>query len=230
MRTYFYLIGYIFLLTGCETSKFTTYKSGNYIQFTQFVEDSTFISFLFYPDADELDIPLSIEISGIALDQDQTFTLTVNEKRTTAIEGKHFILPEKTLIRAGHVIDTCWLKLKRTPDMQTEEFCLVLQIESNNAFELGQAEKTSAIIRINDKIAQPKWWNDDIYWYYLGDYSDKKYSLFIDLTGIADLSSISDGEKRSLCLKFKYWLESQKNAGNTIREEDNSEMTVPVLG
>lgn len=231
MKNYYLFIGFVLLLlAGCDKSDLETYKSGNYIQFSKSVEDSTRVSFLFYPGVDEIDIPISIEISAFAPKTDQNFTLTIDTERTTAVEGTHFIMPDKKVFRADHIMDTCWLKLKRTPDMETNEYRIVLRLEGNDAFEIGQLEHQFAIFRVNDKISKPDWWDNNITWYYLGTYTDKKFSKFIEATGVADMSGMSNGEKRVQCLKFKYWLEEKKQAGETVREDDMTEMTVPILG
>ena len=51
-----YIIIAIFFicLYACQEDKFTTYNSENYVQFSSALEDSTTVSFIFYPGKNEL--------------------------------------------------------------------------------------------------------------------------------------------------------------------------------
>ena len=81
------------------------------------------------------------------------------------------------------------------------------------------------IIRINNMVSEPDWWDRDIVNYFLGDYSEKKYTKFIEVTGVSDPSGASSDQIRYYSLEFKRYLEK-----NPQYEEDNSLMTVPVIG
>lgn len=229
-----YVITIIVLICfcACQEVKFATYDADNYVQFTRSLEDSTVVSFTFYPGEDELLWALPVEISGIPVESELQYNVVVDKERSTAIEGTHFELLPEMNIKPLAIGDTCWLKLMRTPEMETEEFRIVLRIIDSEALLRGPLAYSIAIVRVNDKITRPDWWDDNIVWYYLGEYSDKKYSLFIDVTGKADLTGLSDSEIREYALQFKYWLKAQKEEGNIIREDDenNTEMTVEVLG
>ena len=114
--------------------------------------------------------------------------------------------------------------------MRDDEYRIVLRLIDTKQLLCGQINYTIAIIRLNDKITRPDWWDNYIVWDYLGAYTDKKFSLFIEVTGKADLTEASDSDKRVYALQFKYWLQAQKKQGNTVWEDDGTEMTVPVLG
>ncbi len=79
-------------------------------------------------------------------------------------------------------------------------------------------------------IAQPEWWDATIIKSFLGAYSDLKYIEFIKVSGTGDLTDKTPGEIRSLCLKFKYYLQQREDAGDPVKEADGANMTVPVLG
>lgn len=227
-----YVIMIIILLCfcSCQEAKFTTYDADNYVQFTRSLEDSTVVSFTFYPGEDELLWALPVEISGIPVESELQYNVVVDKELSTAIEGTHFELLPEMNINPLSVRDTCWLKLKRKPEMKNEEFRIVLRIVDSEVLLRGPLAYSIAIVRVNDKITRPDWWNEDVVDNYLGTYSDKKYSLFIEVTGKADLTDASDSEYRMYALEFKYWLQAQKAQGNIIREEDNREMTVKVMG
>lgn len=65
---------------------------------------------------------------------------------------------------------------------------------------------------------------------YLGDYSDKKYTLFIQETGVADLDPNNADELRYYTIIFKNYLLREKDNNRTVREEDGTEMTVNLIG
>lgn len=227
---YFIVILFLLWLYSCREKDFIIYDSENYIQFISALKDSTTVSFTFYPRKDELLWPLPVEMSGAPIKEDLKYNVVIDKERTTAIEGKHFELLPEMSIQANNVVDTCWLKLNRTPDMKNHEFRIVLRLSDTKQLLRGQINYTIAVIRVNDKITRPDWWDGDITQYYLGKYSDKKFSLFIEVTGKADLTESSDSEKRVYSLQLKYWLQAQKEQGNTIWEDDGTEMTVPVMG
>lgn len=229
---YLFVIITLICLYSCEEAKFATYEADNYVQFTNALKDSTIISFTYYPGKDELLLPLPVEMSGHLVTQNLEYKVVVDKELSTAVEGTHFELPTSMNIKASAVSDTCWLKLKKTPEMKTEEFRIVLRMVDSESLLRGPLSNSIAIVRVNDKLTKPDWWNNNVKAYYLGVYSDKKYQLFIEVTGKADLTGIPDSELRTYALQFKYWLAEQKAQGNTIREDDEkqTEMTVAVMG
>lgn len=77
-------------------------------------------------------------------------------------------------------------------------------------------------------IAKPNWWTDNVTSYYLGVYSDKKYRLFIQETGKADIDSDNIEELRYYSIMFKHYLQKKKDADEMVREDDGTEMTVEI--
>lgn len=231
MKTYIFLIaGFVFLLSGCQKTELTVYGTDNYIQFSNLVKDSVTFPFLFYPGEDEVLFPVPVELAGQSLSANMAYKLVVDEKYSTAIAGFHFDLPDNIVFHAGKYKDTCLIKLIRTPDLKTTEVKLVLRLEGNENFKLGQQDYSMMIIRINDRLVKPEWWNNRVTTYYLGNYSDLKYELFIQETGVADFTGKSESELRTYALKFKYYLQKEKQAGRVVKEKDGKEMEVKVLG
>ncbi len=233
MKTFVYIfVVFLLFLEGCKKSELEQYCGVNYLQFSESISDSTTLSFTFYPNQDEIEWPVGVETSGLALNQDTEYRIAIDTEQSTAIEGTHVRLPEKLMIKSGVVADTFRIAIIRTPEMKTQDIRLVLKVVDNASFKSGQWDYTYRIIRINDRISKPDWWDDMITDYYLGEYSDKKFSLFIEVTGISDMSkgSMNESEVRTATLQFKYWLQREKEADRTVLEEDNTEMTVKVIG
>ena len=166
---------------------------------------------------------------------------TINVPATTAEEGKHFVMPENPVFRAGLYDDTLRVKLYRTADLQDVKVRLGIRIENNDEFFAGQPEYRECYVYIMDMLTRPAWWTyyaeegyESVQMVFLGDYSDKKYALLIEVTGVSDWTDLSYDERRMLALQFKRYLSAQKAAGNTIYEDtegaEPEEMTVEVLG
>jgi hypothetical protein len=173
---------------------------------------------------------LIVETAGLAYPVEKSYKISVDKQLSTAIEGQHYKLPEKTAFKAGQNRDTLTIKFYRTADMKNQSFRLVLRVEENENFKLGQIQYQYKVFLVHDKISQPAWWTASVSTSFLGAYSNLKYQYFIDVTGIADLTGASTSELRIYALMLKYWLEQQKQNGHTVLEENGDEMVLPVNG
>ncbi len=97
-------------------------------------------------------------------------------------------------------------------------------------FFAGPFEFRFANIIFSDMVSKPSWWDDDVTDFYLGEYSEKKFKLFMEVTKVGDLSDSNESEIRSYAIIFKYYLIKEKEEGRTVYEEDGSEMNVSVIG
>ncbi len=52
-------------------------------------------------------------------------------------------------------------------------------------------------------IARPGWWTTTVETNFLAKYSDNKYRLFIEATGIADMTGLSETEQRAYAIIFR---------------------------
>jgi hypothetical protein len=217
---------------GCEQQGIPTYDdmtSDRYVYLYRLWTDSTETSFFFYPGQAEILYPVSVRSTG-ASDKDETYKIAVVEQRTTAPAGTYEI-PANPVMRAGRAIDTCYIKLKLTDLLNTTKVRLVIALQDSDDFLVGRTEYREAIIWFHNIIAKPAWWTSTVTSQYLGDYSDKKYRLFLDVVGV-DLKGANDSQLRNYTLIFKKYLTDQKNMTppQTVYEDDGREMTVNVLG
>jgi hypothetical protein len=222
-------------LTGCQEEEIKVYDGENYIQFVKNPDvDSTTVAFLFSPGATELGSSLIVRMAGVGYPVETPYKIVVDRELSTAIEGTHFKLPEKTAFRPGAMRDTTVVTFYRVPEMKTTSFRLVLRLEANETFTPGQHLYRYQTLVVNDKISRPTWWerDGDIEWYYLGEYSDKKFEYFLESSGGVNLDGLPAHEIWMHCIEFKYWLEEQKrlNDGEPLRDENGYEITVPVIG
>jgi hypothetical protein len=220
-------------LSSCQEAEIPLYSGGNHIQFVKnLTVDSTTVAFLLAPGATELDSFLIVKTTGLGYPVETPYKISVDRQFTTAVEGTHFKLPTMTTFKPGAMRDTLPVTFYRTVDMKTNAFRLVLRVEENEAFKLGQLQYQYAVFVVHDKIAQPDWWTTAVSTSYLGPYSDKKYQKFIDVTGIADMTGATPSELRVRALQLKYWLEEYKaeHGGIPMTEDNGDEMKVPISG
>ncbi|MBO9632647.1 MAG: DUF4843 domain-containing protein [Chitinophagaceae bacterium] len=227
-------IFYSLLLTtlfSCKKEEMDVYRSGHFIQFTQAITDTTNFSFFFYPGKDELSIPMPIRLVGTMPEADIKYELKVDAKASTA-QSQHYSLPASFEFRKGLAIDTAWVTIKKTPEMTTTTYLLVITIAPEGEVKPGQTVYAKRIFRINDMVTKPSWWDSNMDRFYLGEYTERKFRKFMEFTGVGDLSEKSDTEKTELIKRFKYYLIQMKDAGTPVLEDDGSDMlsTIPIAG
>lgn len=254
------LLSVVFLsilgFTSCSEEKIQTFKDTDNIYFSPAVfpyvtvngvelvtADSTGFSFGFDDSTiKERVYRIPVRVQGNMSNVDRKIKVTI-DPMSTAVKGTHFTLPENIVMRAGKVVDTIAVTVLRTPDMKTNLFTLVLNLEENEAFTTKMktkvinvlTQKTMSFTRFklsfDDKFSQPMGWFDP----FLGKFSAKKFFLMCDLLnldpaifkqrpgspgiGIADLQYFQNFMKR--------YLADQKASGNTIYEENGTEMFFP---
>lgn len=215
-------------LFACEEKETPFYEGVTYLSFaTDISQDSTEVSFFFYPGEDKLEIPVEITLAGKLFDEDVPVRLTVVDSLSDAEENS-YSLPENAVFRAGLVADTLYVTLHRISALESERYHLVLALEETPDYLLGQQEYRNNEIIFTAKPARPEWWDATITNVYLGDYSQKKFELFMEVTGVGDLEGLSSSEIRALALKFKRYLKAQNPP---IMEEDGTTpMEVTVIG
>lgn len=242
--------------TSCTEDKIETYKDTDNIYFSPAVypyvslngatavTDSTGFSFGF----DDASITkriylIPVRVQGKLSTIDRKIKVTV-DPTSTAVQGTHFTLPENIVLRAGREVDTIAVTVLRTPDMKTNPFTIVLNLEDNELFTTKMktkvtnilTQKTMSFIRFkltfDDKLSQPTGWFASS----LGVFTAKKFFLMCDLMdleptmfnnklgapglGIPDMAYYAGFMKR--------YLADQKAAGNTIYEADGiTEMFFP---
>lgn len=224
----FIILALVLVWIGCDERDIPTYGGVRYIEFENETIDSTIFTFVYYPNNEYYDFPIAVKIAGLSADRDLNYSIRVDEELSTA-EAKHYIMPGETIIRKGVYRDTCYVRLNKTEDLTDSKVKLVLRLEETQDLGIGKLENAVAIIQFSNMVDRPAWWDTNITTYYLGEYSDEKFTLFIKVTGADDLSDASNSEKRALALKFKQYLIDHAGEPETM-EKDGQPMTVTVPG
>lgn len=230
MKRILLILGIFCFFSACERDNIMKYSDKAYVQFTRSMVDSVEFSFTFYPNKDTVDYALSVKLVGDPVDRDREYRVTVIDDYTTATSN-HYILPERWILEKNEISSKVNLKLIRTSDLQTTPVRLAVRLEPTDDLALGQTSCCARILWINDMISRPAWWNSVIENSYLGSYSDKKYRLFIQVTGIGELNSDDAINCRYNALLLRKYLKEQEELDNTVYEEDGyTKMTVSVIG
>lgn len=242
-------------LTSCSQEEIKTYSGTDNVYFSPAVfpyvmnenfsitTDSTGVSFGFDNAAlDKKTYLIPIRVQGKLSDIDRKVKVTIDPS-STAVEGTDFSLPKNVMIRAGKVVDTIAVTLYRTPALKNKRVTMVLNLEENEFFTANMqstvtnvlTKKTMSFIRFklsfDDQLNTPKGW----YAYYVGKFTAKKFLLMCDLLHLdpimfdAPLGSPGIGSADYIYYSafMKRYLADQKAAGNTIYEEDGTEMVFP---
>jgi hypothetical protein len=229
LHIYYLLALTLVTVAACKKDNIMLYKGDSYIQFSKNYVDSSLFSFLALPDKDQALTPMPVELIGTPMDKDRTYKIEVVKDLTSAAAANYSI-PDSFTLKAGHIIDTAWITVKKTPDITVKPVRLVLQIASSNDLKAGQNDYSVSILYISNVIAKPDWWDEEVTDSYLGDYSDKKYKLFIQVTGLSDLDASDATQLQYYTILFKNYLLREKDAGRTVYEDNGMEMTVALIG
>lgn len=219
-------------LMSCSKDAVDEYGEVNYVYLAN---DSTSTlevtpieySFAFHPGADKDTVPLLIKLIGKLSDQDRAVTLTVDASQTTALPDD-YQLPVPLVLRAGHALDTIALVLHNSDRLKTEKFKLRLVLNENEHFRLGPPANRYIDITFSDMIARPGWWVE-VETNFLGPYSDTKYRLFIEATGIADMAGLSESEQRAYAVIFRDFLARGRENGEVYEDENGMINVSPNL-
>ena len=218
------------LFSSCQKEEVPTYSdctSDRFIYFARTEADSTDLSFFSYPGQTTINFPVVVKSTGYST-EDATYKIAVMSQYTTA-ESSDYELPATCTFRGGMVSDTCFVRFNYSSKLDDGKVRLVLELKSNEDFQLGPTTSRVAVIWVHNNIVQPDWWDSFISSYIMGTYSEKKYRLFMQVVGV-DLTDADRSVIRHYALVFKQYLAKQKADGKPVREEDGTEMTIVAGG
>lgn len=232
MKKYLILPLVALITFACNERVVGVYDSPNYVILTKGLMDTTRLSFFFFPlTPDVVEYPIEVNLAGRSLEKDTPYKVVINSQVTDA-PSNIYELPETFIFRKGMVKDTFNLRLINHPDLKTKEYIISFEIaDMDGMLSPGQLNGCNVLF-ITDKALRPNWWttSEEVLLgsfenTYLGKYSDKKYSLFMKVTGIIDMGVLPADEKRTHSIIFKRYLKK-----NPTYEDDGNLMVVTVAG
>lgn len=233
MKKYIILSLILVSIFSCTEIGIEAYNESNYLSLTRGIKDTTRLSFFFLP-SDEVDYPIEVNLIGKTLDRDMKYKIAIDKTITNAPDYI-FKMPTEFTFSKGQLKDTFYIKLTNTEELKTKEYIIGYQVVDTDDFRSTGALWGRNIMTISDKATKPGWWTtveevelNSFQTVYLGKYSDCKYELFIQVTGVVDMGVLSDEDKRINSIIFKRWLKKQNPA---IYDTVNGEiMQVTVIG
>lgn len=235
------------MATSCEEQGLLVNSNDvSYLRFAcDMTKDTTTVSFKTYNKGEDAVIPIEVFVRGKIQEVDLIFTISVDESRTT-LPQHLYILPKECRIRKGLLIDTLYVTLRNDPMLQWESRILALQINEDEGLRQGDRLYSRALISVTDRLFKPDWWSvndagteqnpgNSAEWYYLGEYSQRKYELFLEV--LKEDHVVFDGKNKQILRKYALKLKNklkEMNAGKEQelweRDENGVIITVPVAG
>ncbi|TKC63988.1 DUF4843 domain-containing protein [Pedobacter hiemivivus] len=227
------------LFASCKKESLLTYDVSDNIYFNYkasgLIADSLEASFAIRPaSATDSVLKLPLAITGTASDHDRTYKVIVIDSNTTAVAGKHYVLPASFTIRAGRVLDSLPVKLLRSADLQTKAVYLKLALQPGGDFTTDMKTLYSSIagtvnalafkVKISDMFIV---WSSSFNTYF-GVFSIKKIKLINQVTGMPFdyytkgwLSDLQFSVRAAnWAISVSHYLADQKAAGHTVYEND----------
>lgn len=217
------------LLAGCSKDTVDEYGDTSFVYLVNTGTDTSAVkpveySFAFHPGEIKDTVPVLIKLMGKLTSQNRKVALTVDPSQTTAL-ASDYDLPANIELRAGHAVDTIALVLHHSDRLKTSKFKIRLVLKENENFLPGPPGNRFIDITFSDMIARPGWWTTVIETNFLAKYSDTKYRLFIEATGIADMTGLPETEQRAYAIIFRDFLARGRENGE-VYEDENGQINV----
>ncbi|MBO9633067.1 MAG: DUF4843 domain-containing protein [Chitinophagaceae bacterium] len=216
-------------LTACSKDAIDQYGDRSFIYLVNAGTDTSAVkpieySFAFHPGEEKDTIPVLVKLIGKLTDQDRAISLVVDASATTAL-ASDYQLPATIRLRGHKAVDTIDLILHKSDRLKTGKLKIRLALQANDIFQLGPPANRYIDITFSDMIARPGWWTSVVETNFLAKYSDAKYRLFIEATGIADMTDLSESEQRAYAIIFRDFLARGRENGE-VYEDENGQINV----
>ena len=235
MRIQIVFLMFLLTIVSCQEDEFETYTGGNYLSFySNPATDSIVETFFFHQGMEEIEVPVKFNLGGNLLKEDRPISLSIVDSLSGLLEDGRvvrpleeddFAFPETMMFHKGVNVDSIFVKLRKSPKLDDAYCRVVLRVEANDYFAVGETAYSYTKIYFTSMISQPVWWDETVVDYYLGAFTPKKYEVFCREVGVTDLTGVEEKYIREYALEFKRYLEAHEEY-----EEDGTRMTVTVIG
>lgn len=200
-----YLILLVSLMTACKKVDELHFDHAANIHFDldYDIRDSIIYTFAYTPTLSQDTIWLPVQLAGIQVNKDRTFSAYVETDSSTAKAGVHFEpLKSAYTLRADTGRAYLPVILYNVADLENESVSLIIKLKGTD--DLGIAIPTAddgfnllkAKIVFSAMLEKPNWWN-----MWLGSYySRTKHQLFLTVTGVTTLTTAGIDAPRNLYL------------------------------
>ncbi len=228
----------VFALSMCSEADEPTYSGPESVYFrmpAKDFDDSLIIdkdtityTFAYYPELNEREIPVPIEVTGLAANHTRTYAVNVRAASGT-LEGVDYRQVATTqTFAAGTMYDTLWVTFYRTAEMQTKVKKLEITIVGGGDLLPGVQENLLVELHVSDMLEKPVWW--DTWRNGFGTWHPTKLREWIRIWGgkgdlpIASYVSIMSHSKEVMAI---YKLRERFETEAFYDEESGARLTIP---
>ncbi|MCY4780734.1 DUF4843 domain-containing protein [Sphingobacterium sp. UT-1RO-CII-1] len=186
----FLALGSLVILTliSCEKSNPIAFKSKPALVFGQRVvsENKITYSFLGNP-LDQGEVRIPIRIVGFPEDRDRSYELEVVMDTITNAKPELYTIPQG-LLKAGVVVDTLSIKVRKTEDLNESVADLYLRVKANEEFDRGVIERQYFKVSWSNQAIMPTW---GVYFrtFISAAGSTKAFRIFVETTGLQNFTA-----------------------------------------
>ena len=178
----------ISILSSCN-EEFMNYNGANDSVFFEEERDSVTKSFVTTSE-DEITMDVNILLTGLTVEHDRKYNITVVADSTSAVEGENgdyvFINNDFT-IPGGEISDMFNIKFVKHDYLKTETRTLYLKITDSNDLKAGNVNQQDLKINITDQAVKPDSWP-----YSYRTYHEIKLRVFFQITGFEEFPPAED--------------------------------------
>ncbi|MBC6400366.1 MAG: DUF4843 domain-containing protein [Ekhidna sp.] len=180
-------------IISCSETELQTFGNEAFINFKenalqgQSFPNKTFTMVFLGDDQTEFSFQIPVTINGRFTGADRTFSISVVDTLTTAVEGTHYTIdPAQQIVETDMVDGMVTINLLRASDLKNTEVSLGITLVDDANFEAG----TNAVFVLNfsDFFTEPSWWhkNYSIDYPHIGPFTIEKASFFFEFYNITD--------------------------------------------
>lgn len=217
---------------ACSQNDVPGYEGGHSLFFERWKQlsatsrtriDTAVYSFSHYVGKEELTHYFKLGLIGNLLADDTEYKIVVVDSLTTA-SPEQYELPEHPVFHKGTSMDSLPIVIKKVPSLKDKEVVLTVRLVENDYFGLGYWGYRDVKIRFDDIIKPPLWWDKEVIYAYLGEYSYKKLETVMAANpDFVTFEGLSATAKRKVALNTKQYI-----ADHGVTEEDGSPMLIPI--
>ncbi|SFW84472.1 DUF4843 domain-containing protein [Chitinophaga sancti] len=200
-----YLMLLLSILAACKKAEELHFDHAGNIHFNLGAgdKDSIVYTFAYTPTLSRDTIWLPVQLAGIQVNKDRSFSAYVETDSSTAKSGIHYE-PLKSVYTLRADTGRAYLPviIYNVADLENESVSLVIKLKGSNdlGIEIPTADDGSSLLRakivFSAMLEQPNWWN-----MWLGSYySRTKHQLFLIVTGVTQLTTVGLDAPRNLYL------------------------------
>lgn len=205
------LLAFGMFFSACEKETLTQYDSPTAVNFDIIsivgsgvrVYSSDY-TFLINPN-DEHIFPIDVSIMGVSADRDRFFNVEVVTDSNTTATPVHYEIIEG-IVPAGEYKGKLYIKLFKTPELQTKTLSLKVRLVDSEDFKVGNKESSEFMVRWTNRAVPPAI-NVYVRTFVIANWSTKAYSIFTQTTGklnilAADYQGMGEAGVIALATKF----------------------------